>query len=81
MSNFGGEGKTEKYPFDTKPEIFSIMKIFVQVERSIDLCTLVDSDHLPLDVEDRNLTRNVVISERESHEWEKVITKGSIFLK
>lgn len=46
------------------------------MERNFDLCTLVEGDGcLPLDIEERHATRNVVISERETQEWERVCTR------
>lgn len=40
------------------------------------MCTLVEGDGcLPLDIEERYATRNVIISERETQEWERVCTE------
>lgn len=43
----------------------------------MDLYTLTEGDaNLPLDIEERHITRSVVVSEREAQEWENVYIKS-----
>ncbi|KAI1731647.1 FHA domain-containing protein [Ditylenchus destructor] len=59
---------------DQRPVIFD--DDLLQIEKNFDLTTLVEGDCLPLDIEERQSTRNVVVSEREAQEWEKVFVKA-----
>lgn len=52
----------------------------IKIEQNLDICNLIEGhlDDHGLDVDMRNLTRNVVISERETQEWEKIIVKSIV---
>uniref|UniRef100_A0A915E9S5 Microspherule protein N-terminal domain-containing protein n=1 Tax=Ditylenchus dipsaci TaxID=166011 RepID=A0A915E9S5_9BILA len=60
---------------DQKPVIFE--DDLLQMEKTFDMVTLVEGDgSLPLDIEERHTTRNLVVNEREAGEWEKVFVKA-----